>query len=584
MTTLEHVLAIQKRDNILQAPSPPSQLPPQKDISRKTTTPPTLQITLQNNTTSSTVFAYITGLDLQNSNAVFILSSDGLTPYHPPSPAQTLTPLSANCHIALGAPGTSRTVTIPQLAGGRIWFCVNSRLSFFVNPGPALVEPSVMNPSDPNYQLQWSFAEFTYNDLQLFANISYVDFVSLPISLALTSSDPTVPVQLVPGMEPSGLDAVCAQLRDQHNIDGADWDRLVVSGPGGGNLRALSPNAAINLFAPQGTNLFGGYYEPYVTSVWVKYTTDTLSVDTQAQWGTVQGTVTDGKLTFPGVGAFPPPSTQDIFSCSTGAFGFYPDNTAEMGNITARLAAAFNRSTLLFNANQPDGEVVDRFYTERITNHYSRIVHGVNALGRGYAFPYDDVAARDEDNVAGTVAGGAPGVFVVAVGGSAVVPGGWEAASTQGVDQRVVDGDGNGARAWLARLWNGGQKEKDGSGLVTPRTSSSPPPESIVPPGTEQAAAEKMEAMAEREAREAERAAQGGGGQTQDKEGEKREAEEGTAGDTRPETRGGDALVRLKMAWLAVVVTVLALWLPAYQAALWGFGLVVLLFRGKRGG
>ena len=51
-------------------------------------------------------------------------------------------------------------------------------------PRAGLVEPSVTNPSDPNIDLQWDFCEFTYNSAQIFANISFVDFVCMPIALA----------------------------------------------------------------------------------------------------------------------------------------------------------------------------------------------------------------------------------------------------------------------------------------------------------------------------------------------------------------------------------------------------------------
>ena len=55
-------------------------------------------------------------------------------------------------------------------------------------PGPALVEPSVTNPSDPNIDLAWDFCEFTYNHAQLFANLTFVDFVCIPLALTLTDT------------------------------------------------------------------------------------------------------------------------------------------------------------------------------------------------------------------------------------------------------------------------------------------------------------------------------------------------------------------------------------------------------------
>src|SRR5947209_1408892 len=147
----------------------------------------TLNIALQNQTTSNTVYAYITGLALQHNNALFLLQSDGRSYYFPTQPPSIGSPLTQNCAIALGNPGSTRTVTIPQIAGGRIWFSIDSPLTFLLNPGPALVEPSVTNPSDPNINIRWGFCEFTFNAAQLYANISYVDFVGVPVAIALTN-------------------------------------------------------------------------------------------------------------------------------------------------------------------------------------------------------------------------------------------------------------------------------------------------------------------------------------------------------------------------------------------------------------
>jgi hypothetical protein len=106
----------------------------------------------------------------------------------------------------LGAPGSSTVVQIPYIAGGRIWFCVNDTLTFLLNPGPGLVEPSVSNPSDPNYNKLWDFCEFTYNSSQVFVNISYVDFVSLPLALSLSNTAGAV--QSVTGLPANGLQTV----------------------------------------------------------------------------------------------------------------------------------------------------------------------------------------------------------------------------------------------------------------------------------------------------------------------------------------------------------------------------------------
>ncbi|KAI5863212.1 glycoside hydrolase family 64 protein [Durotheca rogersii] len=382
-------------------------------------TNPTTDFALKNNTDSSEAFAYITGLDLNRDNTPVFIQADGKTTYHPASPAEPQSPLQADVAIPLGAPGTTTRVTIPHIAGGRVWFSVGARLNFLLNPGPAVVEPSVTNPSDPSYGVAWGFCEFTYNQQQLFVNISYVDFVPPhPIALELRNTDGAT--QTVRGMGRGGLAAVCDELARQGAADGAGWEQLVVRGADGAALRALSPNSG-RVLRP---GLFDGYFDAYVDAVWERYRGADLTINTQAAWGDVAGRVAaDGLLTFAGAGAFAKPSAGDIFSCSTGPFGNYPPAQREqMGALGARLAAAFNRSTLLANDRQPDGERVAAYYAASPTNHYARIVHAANLDGRGYAFPYDDVvpsggtAGPDQ---AGTVFDGSPELLTITLGGPA---------------------------------------------------------------------------------------------------------------------------------------------------------------------
>ncbi|KAH8879868.1 hypothetical protein GQ53DRAFT_755628 [Thozetella sp. PMI_491] len=431
MTTLDDALKIQKQYGVLQAPTSPQIAQSAKlgtaEIVAATSS--TLQVALVNNTTSSNVWAYVSGLDINNNSAVFLLQSDGKSIYYPSSPSSNGQPLQANCHIRLGGPGSTTTVTIPQAAGGRIWFCKDNQLTFLLNPGPGLVEPSASNISDPNYNFMWSFAEFTFNSFQIFSNITYVDFASLPIALKLqNTSGQTFEVK---GMSSTALDTICQQLIAQSAKDGAGWKDLVITGPSGANLRALSPVKGMAM----NSSLFNGYYQPYVNAVWSKYASTSLSIDTQVEWGVQQAQVSNGVLNFPGVASFAQPSAADIFNCNSGPFA---DTSGEIGNIGARLAAAFNRSTLLIDANQPTGEQVSQYYQDSITNHYSRIIHSVNDSGLGYAFPYDDVAPNDASNVDGAVADSNPTLLTISVGGGNV--------TTRSVDVREMARSGGRSR------------------------------------------------------------------------------------------------------------------------------------------
>ena len=374
----------------------------------------TLKFALVNNTASSTVYAAVTGQAIDNNNALFLLQADGITPYYPSSPSSTGSPLAEDCAIPLGAPGSTTTVTIPHIAGGRIWFSLGTPLQFMLNPGPGLVEPAVANPADPNAAIQWDFCEFTWNSGQLFANISYVDFISLPVGLALTNASGAT--QTVTGMSANGLDTVCSGLTAQQAADGAGWDQLIETNPNGsGNLRALSPNIGI----ARNSALFQGYYDPYVGQVWAKYASPTtLTIDTQAQWAFVTGSVdAQGLLDFGSGLTFAKPATADIFSCSTGPFA--ASSNIEMGALIARLSAAFDRSTLLVDEVTPSATSAE-YYQDKTTNHYARIVHAANADGKGYAFPFDDVTPTGGVDQSGAVQDPNPQLLTVSVGGGGI--------------------------------------------------------------------------------------------------------------------------------------------------------------------
>ena len=64
------------------------------------------------------------------------------------------------------------------------------------------------------------------------------------------------------------------------------------------------------------------------------------------------------------------------------------------GPISRTLCAAFNRSTLLVNPNQPDASA-NAFYKDGVTNHYARKIHAQMADGKAYAFAFDDVGHHE---------------------------------------------------------------------------------------------------------------------------------------------------------------------------------------------
>ncbi|KAI6821187.1 glucanase b [Hortaea werneckii] len=407
-----------------QSPVAPADLAEQPEQVQQRTTADTMAsgtftIQLRNDTNSSTVYGYITGLALDSGNRVFLLQADGKTPYYPANPSSTGSKLEKNCSIPLGSPGNTVTCTIPRLAGGRIWFSVGSPLTFLLNPGPALVEPSIFNPTDPNHYTNFGFAEFTYNAAQVFANISYVDFVGLPISLDLT--DTANNVQRVAGMTNYGPQTIANGLIAQTRRDGRRWSSLIVNDKAGNLLRILSPNSGITL----NPDWFQTYWTDYVNQVYARYSTNALTVNTQAVWRDVQGTVTNSNnpsFTFSTSNqpnpqpTFPKPSAKDIFSCNSGPFA--TGSNPETNVIIPRLSAAFNRSTLLLSDVTPNGTNPTQYYQNPTTNHYARIVHAANLDGKGYTFPYDDVTPDGGVGQEGAVFSFEPKSLLVAVGGN----------------------------------------------------------------------------------------------------------------------------------------------------------------------
>ena len=403
-----------------------------------TITPSTLDINLMNqwNNTSDPVYASITGHDINRNNALCFIEADGSTLYYPSqadihSPPQPL----ANCGILLNPQGQpAKSITVPKLATARIYFSIGHALNFYVNldinKNLALVEPSVSNPTadpaDPktnNYTTQWGFCEFTYNDQELYANISYVDFIGLPIALDLTTQSSSTPQKVV-GLAANGLTTIDTALQNQTNADKQPWSSLSVKS-NGNLLRVLSPNSLIKFPNPPSPPYFSGYFEQTVQQVWKSYTaSNPLTINTQdPTWGNVNGYVDSSSqlLTFTSSTlpsspcTFAAPTTANIFNCSETPFD--PANN-DKGNISARIAAAFNRGTLLMSNTQPNGVQENAFNTVSPCNHYSRILHVANLDGLGYAFPYDDVTPNGGQGLSGKVEASDPNVFTVTIGGA----------------------------------------------------------------------------------------------------------------------------------------------------------------------
>ncbi|RDA89756.1 hypothetical protein CP533_2927 [Ophiocordyceps camponoti-saundersi (nom. inval.)] len=361
-----------------------------------------------------TINAYITGLD--GSNRVVFIRADGSMVY--PSSGGSETPVLIKESVAIPLTSNSLRMPLPTaLYGGRIWFAEGELQFFMVKTpgGDGMVQPSVMNLRDPSAAVNWSFAELTYTkDRSVFANISYVDFVGLIVSMSLQQKN-NRGTQTIRGLDTDAVSKICSGMVGQSNIDGFPWGRLCVVDDSGTPIRVLSPNS-YGTISPAD---FGQYWDSYVDRVWEQYRQTPLIIDTQSRNGQVECRVTDNTL-FCGSGdnrGYGKPSGRDIWGCNSGPFERLPEDNGVHVAVIPRLCAAFVRSTLL----QAGGNVQPRlnathYYQDTRASHYSRLIHELELEGRGYAFPYDDVNPAGEADASGVVASGEPDTLTVYVG------------------------------------------------------------------------------------------------------------------------------------------------------------------------
>jgi hypothetical protein len=131
--------------------------------------------------------AYITGKD--ESGRVVFVRGDGSLLYPSSGGSATPVPVGQGGRIALAA-GQNFNMVLPiALESARIYYSAGDLIFGVVRTpiGDGLVQPAPNNPSDPSAGINWGFVELTLlPNGTLYANISYVDFVGLPLGMELT--------------------------------------------------------------------------------------------------------------------------------------------------------------------------------------------------------------------------------------------------------------------------------------------------------------------------------------------------------------------------------------------------------------
>jgi hypothetical protein len=376
-----------------------------------------LALSVVNNFDGDKVNCYVTGADPATGQVVMLKPGGG---WLYPSAGGSATPVSIDDDVAipLDAKGSTTELTFPgYIESGRIWFA-EGELQFFVvagDGGESLVTPSAVNLEDPSADVNWGFVELTNTEeAGIYANISYVDFVGMILSMALqTGSNGT---QITKGLEADAVGKICNDLKLQTAKDGQPWEEMCLLGSDGEPLRVLSPT---DFGAGGNGTAFADYWTDYVDQVWDKYSSSPLTINTQADAGEVSCQVSGDELTCDGDNrGYAKPVPADIWGCNSGPFGIEEGDTDLHKAIVPRLCAAFVRSTLLLDGgdSQPGVPATD-YYTTSPTNHYSRIIHKYETDGKGYAFAYDDVNPDGNENASGVVSDANPQKLTVYVGG-----------------------------------------------------------------------------------------------------------------------------------------------------------------------
>ena len=379
--------------------------------------PGNLPLSLVNNLGGQNLNCYISGLD--SDGKVVFLGADGTLIYPSSGGSEVPVPVTEPIAIPMPPQGQTLDITLPiAMSSGRVYFAEGELQFFmvFIGTGDGLVQPSINNIQDPSAGLNWGFVELTLTtEGVIWANISYVDFVGLIMSMTLRNLDGST--QEVIGLPGNAVKTVCEQLLAQGDADTRPWGAMCIAKADGTPLRVLSPEDYETV--EQGG--FDDYWTAYVDEVWAKYSTQPLTINTQNDAiGDVKCQVNGELLECEGDNrGYPKPNAADIWGCNSGPFGILEGDNEVHYAVVPRLCAAIVRTTMMIEGGdfQP-GPAAEQYYKMDPTSHYSRIIHANEVDGKGYAFPYDDVNPDGAEDAAGLVSSGNPETLIFYIGGA----------------------------------------------------------------------------------------------------------------------------------------------------------------------
>ncbi|KAH9827850.1 glycoside hydrolase family 64 protein [Teratosphaeria destructans] len=236
------------------------------------------KLSLVNLLGTSDLHAYVTGQDIDGK--LLILDAAGSDWVTPPPNGENITGID----IILNGDQTPLEIALPSVIySARVWLAqgyLNFSRTAHADNQLGLVQPSV-NPQDSSIDTTWGFVEFSSNasdaSAGMTADLSYVDFVGLPLGIALNDSDASR-TQTRLGLKRTAVADICHDLRTKPPPDGQPWHHLCVRDGDGRPSRVLAPTH----YMAQNTSAFADYFRPLNDRIWTRYHAGPLTIDTQS--------------------------------------------------------------------------------------------------------------------------------------------------------------------------------------------------------------------------------------------------------------------------------------------------------------
>jgi hypothetical protein len=282
----------------------------------------------------------------------------------------------------------TKSITIPAINSARLFISVGSpmyiKVNSDINGNIGYAGPNIENPSDPNINVYFDFVEMAIVPSSgLYANTTRVDQFGFPVLMH------------VQGL--NGFDQTVGETETRAAL----FQKFVAEVPSQFQGLAQAPYAPYRIMAPaHATFNTGGsnstYLDSYISAIWQKYATQTLTFTDQQ--GTFTGQVVNGKFQFTdGQGTYyinSKPTTamallgNGALSDATGTTPGTPAYDKQL-QIQAQMCAAINRHIVEDPAHW---SAPSYFYPAgQLENYYSKFWHDHSVNRLSYGFAYDDV-------------------------------------------------------------------------------------------------------------------------------------------------------------------------------------------------